>query len=79
MKRVLFVVETPRKVRIIAYDYEKLEPMDYEIDLEKEFTPEERIKEIIQELEFKKYDTRVLKRFLKKRGKKLRRGPLRHG
>ncbi|RLG28648.1 hypothetical protein DRN98_09410 [Methanosarcinales archaeon] len=79
MKKVLFVIETPGKVRIIAYDYEKLEPRDYEIDLEKEFTPEERIKEIIDELENKKYDTRILKQFLKKRGKKLRRGFLRHG
>lgn len=79
MRKVLFVIETPGKVRIIAYDFEKLEPRDYEIDLEKEFEPEARIKEIIDELENKKYDTRILKRFLKKRGKSLRRGALRHG
>lgn len=79
MKRVVFVVETPQKIRIIAYDYGKMEGKDYEIDLEKEFTPEERIKELIRELEFKGYDTRVLKRFLEKRGKYLRRGFLRHG
>ena len=79
MKRVLFGVETPENIRIITYDYGKMEGKEYVIDLEKEFTPEERIKEIIRELEFKGYDTRVLKRFLKKRGKKLRRGALRHG
>lgn len=79
MKRVIFVIETPTKVKIIAYDYDKLEPREYEIDLEKEFVPEERIKEIMYELENKKYDTRVLRRFLKKRGKYLRRGALRHG
>ncbi|MCD6093195.1 MAG: hypothetical protein J7J51_00115 [Candidatus Omnitrophica bacterium] len=79
MKRVLFVVETPENIRIITYDYGKMEGKEYVIDLEKEFTPEERIKEIIAELENKKYDTRILKQFLKKRGKKLRRGALRHG
>ena len=79
MKKVLFVIETPRKVRIIAYDFDNLEPYDYEIDLEKEFMPEARIKDIINKLENKKFDTRILKRFLKKRGKKLRRGVLRHG
>ena len=79
MKRVIFVIETPTKVKIIAYDYDKLEPLDQEIDLEKEFAPEERIKDILQDLEFKGFDTTVLKRYLKKRGKKLRRGALRHG
>ena len=69
MKRVILVIETPGTIRIIGYDYDKAEPLDHIIDLKRSPDPLGDLEEIVYRLENRGFDTRILKRFIKRKKK----------
>ena len=79
MKRVILVIETPGNIRVIGYDYDKIEPLDYTIDLQNTTNLKQTIKQLINELHSQGYDTRILRRYFKKKFGERKRGGSRHG
>lgn len=79
MKRVIFVVETPTWIRILGYDYQGESSLDVTIDLQNTANLKQVIKQLISELHGQGYDTRILRRFFRKKFGERKRGGLRHG
>ncbi|RLF06752.1 MAG: hypothetical protein DRJ60_04020 [Thermoprotei archaeon] len=79
MKKVLFIIETPGRIRLIGYNYDDLEPVEHELDLENIQNIREEIEYIMELLKAQGFDTRLLRRWIRKRFGQRKHGGSRYG